>query len=346
MFMSFETAYAAHHLKAAQDIFAALNHHATTPGGQYQLAKCNIHGVVIRGSALAAFPDRNPIFQRSINDIDFRTLTTDPNYKIEHIPALLKFMNDAVAGSGYEISMKARDKGRSIADKARAYLYPRIEIMVTSKTDPRLKTEFHLSLYGAYPNSPPLLPLGADPAQKQPFVRAQNPYLQLAEKIRIQHATARVKIKPSINAQKNRRVLDLLDTYQAYHVALAYAGSHEGVVAELKKIFDGPMISQFNIRTHLSIVQHLLVNHQLYSDLQRFDEQHDTRAHINSLVQHMTEQGMIKIFKPELMNPDQIMDIPKKMADVMPLPISRTLVRLARPKILRRLRRKNRNLGL
>ena len=337
--MSFEKAYATHHLQTAHTIFAALNRYALMPRGQFLLAKCNIQGVVIRGSALAAFPDRNPIFLRSINDVDFRTYSADPNYNIEQIPALLKFIQDAVRHTDYQLSMKARDTGRGIANRARAYLYPRIEIMVTSKTDPALTTEFHLSLSEAYPDSPPLPPPGTDWSQKRPFVMGQNPFLQLAEKIRIQHATSRVKIKPSIDAQKNRRVLDLLDTYQAYHVALAYAGSHDGVIDELKKFFSGPMNSQFNIRTKLSIAQHLLVNHRVYSDLEHFDAQHDIRGHIGTLVEYMGKHSMITIFKPEMMDADQIIAISKQMADVMPLPISRALVRMRRPKLLRQLRR-------
>lgn len=324
--MSLESSYDPRHLEAAKTIFAALNAYALTPQGRFLLAQCNINGVVVRGSALAAFPDRNPIFKRSINDVDLRTYSQDPGYRIAGIPSLLKFFRHALQHTGFNFSIIARNNGKYLSEQLRARIYPRIEITATSIANPAFKTELHLSLYGAVPDVAPPLP-------QQDFVKAQNPYLQLAEKIRIMHATSRVKVKPTISAQKNRRVLDLLDIYQAYHVALAHAGSHAGVVTELKKIFGGPRFSQFNLRTKLSIAQHLFVNYTLYSDIKHFDETHEIKTHIGKVVARMTLSGMIEVYKP--IHANTVLEVAEQMANLMPLPISRALVRLSRPKLMK-----------
>jgi hypothetical protein len=192
----------------------------------------------------------------------------------------------------------------------------------------------HLHLGMQKPDFPP-------PPQPD-FIKTQDPYFRLAEKIRALHNTTRVIYNETVRNQKIRRALDMLDTYQAYHIALADAGSHEAVVAGLNKVFRGAPFSQFNSRTKLSIIQHNWRQGFLYADLAHFDGLENLQAFLPELMAEMQGKGM---FMPRIpIDASDVYATAHQMMDIMPLRLSRSLVALRRPRIaLREIRNRYAN---
>lgn len=315
--MTLHTHYHPAKTDAARSLFEALNCHAQTDGGRALLAQCNIAGFTARGSANFILDGGQGIFTRTIGDLDMRVLAADTTRSIQDIPALQDFIRKACEAANFDVEFPAAHVNRTrLAKAVRGYLYP--ELNVTLRTTAGQSLELSLELNGASPDIAPL---------EQPnFVKAENPYLRLAEKVGCLVSTRRVVKGADTDEQKQRRAIDLLDVYHNYHIALAHAGSKEELGRQLNAIFKGSRFSQFNRRQTINAVNQNLRRGLIHGDLERFDEAHHIEAYFPSLINGMKTKGMLT--EHHAINPADVMTVGYDLCGQMRLPLSKTLMRV------------------
>lgn len=319
--MSLETEYNPEKALIARDLFGAMNALATTPRGQWLLAQANLYGLVARGSAGGLLAGQSPLFIRSICDIDLRVYSSNSGYHNDSITSILRFVSLAAKHVGLKLNVTGRkDTGSRLRHRALRHFFPRLDIRIEEQGSGRFIMGMQISLINAPP--PPL--------DQTDFIKAEHPLLRLAEKIRTLHNTSRtLGISTGIDDQKIRRGLDLLDTYQCYHVALNALGSHKAVVDGLKEIYGASMFSHFNRRTTFSILNQNLQKGFFYSDVRDFDDAVDMRKYLPQLVQRMERGGMITVYEP--LNASVVLATAYDLMEVMPLPVSKALLKIGRP---------------
>ncbi len=324
--MSLETEYHPEKAAIARQLFDEMDALAKTRGGEWLIAQSNLHGLVVRGSADGLLPGQSPLFIRSICDIDLRVYSKHSGYHDASIMPMMRFIGRAAKNVGLRLNVVARrDAGSRLKHRALRHFFPRIDIHIEDRATGRFIMGMHISLINAPP--PPLIQTG--------FVKAEHPILRLAEKIRALNNTSRVLgITSGEEDQKIRRALDLLDTYQSYHIALAAMGSHQRVIDGLDEIYNGSMVSHFNRRTTMSVINQNLQQGFLYADLRRFDEATDMARYLPRLVKRMQRSGIIRVH--ETLNPAVVLATGYDLSGRMPLPISRTVLRLVRPLVARK----------
>ena len=339
--MDFDTQYHPAKVVIAREFFKALNRCAIDPQGGWLLSQCDIEGLVVRGSADCLLPGRAPFYTRSINDIDLRTFSSKSKYRQNDIGALIRFMRVAAEDAGFKFEHKMRRaSGSFLRRAAHDFFFPRIDILITAPTGGNLSLailplsiETHVQLEGAVTKFSPI---------NQPdFIKAENPYLRLAEKIRTLHNTYRVMQDPAIvrpsdsfgqnlMRQKVRRALDLMDAYQAHRVALDMsAGSRQHVELGIKNVFSDPFYSQFNRRTLLSIIHENWQNGLKYGGLVSFDQRESIATFMEGMVRNMESKGMLTF--NQRFDYKEVVHAGHALMQLMPIPILNTLARVTRP---------------
>lgn len=319
--MSLETEYHPEKAIIARTLFDAVNNFATTPRGEWLLTQANLYGLVVRGSADGLLPGQSPLYQRSICDIDLRVYSDHSGYHNDSIVPILRFLSLAAKSVGLKLDVVGRkDAGSRLRHRALRHFFPRIDIRIEERDTSRFIMGMHISLINAPP--PPL--------EQTDFIKAEHPLLRLAEKIRALHNTSRtLGISTGEEDQKIRRALDIMDTYQCYHVALNAVGSHAAVIDGLKEIYNTPFYSHFNRRTAFSIINQNLQKGFWYSDVRAFDDATNMAKFIPQLIQRMERGGMMQVYAP--LNTSVILATAYDLMDVMPLPVSKAMLKLSRP---------------
>lgn len=254
----------------ATEILQAFERFAKTTAGKQLLEQCRARHCVIRGSGGMLASRENLIFSRVVSDLDLQLSNPLMGLNDGEVPhAMRTFVSDALRD--IEVDVVQRPHTASIKDKIQQFVYPKLSFKIKPKAaflakhgiapssahEDSYTFKLDINCYNAIPDHPLEDMHGTPvPIDSKDFFCLENLLVRLAGKVMALNNTKRYS---GAEPEKNMRqcMVDMLDTFNLYELAVHRYGSEKEVLQGLTNIYRSGFLSHYNVRKSFETLDNL-----------------------------------------------------------------------------------------